>query len=304
MLARGALSCVILSVARSSLAIAGGNPPWPVGGRGGFSPEAVSGGMFALLSHNLMKITRRFTMKKLLPHFVYASLSGLTLMLLAATAAVANTATYSLVPVTSPDLNVSGNTDTLSGTIVVSSSGNIYGNYSSSNTASYPISFTANWTMSSAGSTAITPISVSETFDIDTMINNGWLQRDGITIGPSNISLLNLSDSVPSQSGYFVADLEPVSTYIEATWDPYDGSQGVVEAFAGVSPAPATMFFENTNANASPFVPVPSPWIVATAVPEPTSLALALAVGLLALGRRFYGAGARFANCYGKKNEA
>ncbi len=247
-------------------------------------------------------------MKNLFPCQACASVAAMALMLLAATAE-ANTLTYSLVPITYPDSNAIGNTDTLSGTIVVSLSGSIYGNYSSSNTARYPISLTANWTMSSAGSTAIAPISVSETFDINALIADGYFQRDGITIGPSSISLLNLSTTDASQSGLInEMDVEQGSAYIEATWDPWDsagaGQQGYAIGFAGVSPNPASMFYEDTNADASPFVAVRNSWIVATAVPEPSSLAMAFAAALFAVGWRFPVARSPFANCRGKKHEA
>ncbi len=65
-------------------------------------------------------------MKFLFSRHGCASVCGLALMLLAA-AAEANTLTYSLVPVTYPDSNFNQNNDTLSGTIVVSSIGSIYG---------------------------------------------------------------------------------------------------------------------------------------------------------------------------------
>ena len=91
--------------------------------------------------------------------------------------------------------------------------------------------------------------------DIDTMIDNGWLQRDGIHDQDLPASRCSTRRSqILRKAGTCSANVASGNTYIEPTWDPFDGSQGVVEAFAGVSPNPSTMFFENTNASASPFV--------------------------------------------------
>ena len=226
---------------------------------------------------------------------LFTLMFSLALVALAITSAKANTVSYAFTPIVYPDLNVSGNTDTVSGTIVVSSAGSIYGTWNSSNTASTPITITPDLTMSSAGSTSIAAVTVSESLNLDTLIAMGRFQRAGITIGPSAISLLNSSTSDVTQSGLITSlEVDQGSSYVVLeNLDPYDsaggGQQGYANVFASLTGNGASMQIEDTNADAYPYSSLPNPWIIATAVPvpEPASIALFAAAGLLAAVGRF-----------------
>jgi PEP-CTERM motif len=201
-------------------------------------------------------------------------------------AARADTVTSNVAPITYPDLNTTGNTDTLTGDFVISSTGAIEGTWSASNTSSYPIDVTADLTMTSAGPTAVAPVSVSASYTIDQLIASNWIQRAGLTISSSSVSLLNGSSA--GNSGYLYLGVQPSNEYVSTTWDPLDGNVGDVYAAASSNSFNgATMQFEDQDGDAYPYSSQPSPWILATAVPEPGTLALIAITGLLGLDRRF-----------------
>jgi hypothetical protein len=210
---------------------------------------------------------------------------SLALGLLAAGAANADTLTYTLVPIIQPDSIHPSNTDTVTGTFVISSTGSIEGTWSASNSSTMPIiDFTANLMMSSAGTVSPAPISqtLSESFTINQLISEGYITQAGLTISSTAVSVLNGSGS--ASTGNFFLSLTTGSPSIQTTWDPLENE---VSAGLGqlvyINDTSGTAYYSSAS-SANPA------WVIATTlspVPEPGAMTLIGASGLLALGRQF-----------------
>jgi len=113
------------------------------------------------------------------------ALNVLTLSLIAASSQ-ANTVVYTLTSIPNatsivyPDYLNPSLTDTVSGTITVSSAQSIFGTWNSGNVPASPITLSYDLSMSNSADT-VTNITGSE--DITTLINNNWIQGGGGATG-------------------------------------------------------------------------------------------------------------------------
>ncbi len=224
---------------------------------------------------------------------------GAAALILVSTVAQANTVVYSLTSIPNatsvvyPDYMNPSLTDTVSGTITVSSAQSIFGTWNAGNFPSSAITLTYNLSMSNSAVT----VNVAGSEDLGTSINNNWIQGGGLTITPSGIFMPN-----PNVLGGQVLfqDLGgSISPYplVSLNWN------GNFFAFAKDNNLNGPLLEVLAQPSGSP--PVDSlygsgdTWQIATVVPEPATLVQGLmalgGLGLILLGkmRRFAGVASR-----------
>ncbi len=210
---------------------------------------------------------------------------------LIASTAQANTVVYNLTSLPNPtsvvfaDYNNPSLTDTVSGTITVSSANSIFGTWNAGNLPP-GISLSYDFSMSNSAD-ALTHITGSE--DVTTLINNGWIQGGGLTITHTGIFMPN-----PNLfgGGVLMQDLAgDISPYplIVLNWN------GNFMAFAKhnnlTSPDLQILATPFGSPTVDSLYGAGETWQIAAVVPEPSTwvqgLAAMASLGLVTLRKKF-----------------
>ena len=210
-----------------------------------------------------------------------ASFAALALATALVSRAPANSVEYELTSLPNPTSVVYADnlnptlTDTLSGTITISSSQNIFGTWNSTNLPTAPITLTYDLSESNS-SVAITNIVGSQ--DLATLISRNDIQGGGLTLTSSGIFIPNpnvsggqvlLEDDAPpfpDSSPYPLVQLEwNGNAFAWATQSSYAGAS--IEILAGVGTVPPVSSLYGNGAT----------WQIAAAVPEPSTIVLGIA---------------------------
>lgn len=191
------------------------------------------------------------------------------------TLAQANSVVYSLTSIPNANSVVYQDnfnpalTDTLSGTITISSSQSIFGTWNSGNFPSAPIILNYDFSLSNSN-VSVNHVTGSE--DVTTLINNGWIQGGGLTVTSAGLFIPN-----PNISGGQVLFQDGVQAFppyplVVAEWNGNFFSWGTgnnlngatIEILAGPSGVPPVSSLYGSGAT----------WQIATAAPEPSTLVL------------------------------
>lgn len=209
----------------------------------------------------------RFSLSLLAPAIFLTALIGST--------AEANTVVYSITSIPNANSVVYADnfnpalTDTLTGTITVSSTQNIFGTWNSSNLPSAPITFSYDFSLSNAN---VSVNNITSSQNLTTIINNNWIQGGGLTLTSSGMFMPN-----PNVSGgqvYFEDDGGAFSPYplVALTWNGNLFAWATQNNLAGASiEILAVVPAVNSLYGSGPT------WQIATAVPEPSVIVLGIA---------------------------
>ena len=205
---------------------------------------------------------------------------ALTTALLTAIAstAQANTVVYSITSIPNansvvyPDNFNNSLTDTLSGTITVSSTQSIFGTWNSTNVPSSPIELIYDLSMSNSNMSVSNIVSSQ---DLTTLISNNDIQGGGLTMTPSGIFMPNpnvsggevsLEDDGGSISPYPLVSLTwNGNAFLWATNNNLAGASIEILATPGSVPPVSSLYGSGGT------------WQIAAAVPEPATFVLGVA---------------------------
>ena len=218
----------------------------------------------------------------------FLTLGALYIALVVSTA-TANTVTYSITSIPNADSVVYADnnnpslTDTLSGTITVSSTQSIFGTWNSTNVGTMPsIVLTYDLSMSNAD---VSDDHIMGSQDLATLINQGHIQGGGLTLTSAGIFMPNPNVSGGQVSFESSPGGTPPYPVVSVTWN------GNLSAWA----TPSNLMGQNiqilaltyTNPSVSSLYGSGATWQIAAAVPEPSSIALGvMALAALAFCRR------------------
>ncbi len=190
--------------------------------------------------------------------------------------APANTVTYSITSIPNAnsvvyaDNNNASLTDTLSGTITVSSTQSIFGTWNSTNVGTMPsISLTYDLSMSNAN---VSDDHITGSQSLTTLINSGDIQGGGLTLTSTGMFMPNPNVSGGQVSFESSPGGPPPYPVVSVTWNGNLSAWATMDNLSGQNIQILALTY--TNPSVSSLYGSGTTWQIAAAVPEPSSIAL------------------------------